>query len=481
MPNLLLSVTEFRNTSMSHQVTVDVRELQSVLNPLSSSLDGVPPDAQNPDLVKALAVIFSPRSDGSAHPNTSSKSPLEVAGPDAGAVAALSLSVRPPAGGGWAHLPSAILKRILRRHRAREREEALRENFTKDGGDHHPYEFPASRPRTHDIYYCTLVCRAWESAASADVKNDDLLRFLIVDVVLGLNTNSPFLTVLDLQSSLSAVAQGHVGQEGSSEYRLNLGPSRVFPISETQDRNFLVLSRRRDQPLDPGLAASNRLPSGVDLRNLAPKAREDLIALLVVCPTIEDLDLCACSPITDKTLTVLEHSLPSLYRLDILFQSALTAPAVASLSAAHGRHLVFLCLDWPEAADNIAIKALATHAVNLEHPNLPNLTAPFTIDTIKIAKELLLTCTHLRMFAPENLAKEEVDLPQVEVMRQAYLGLAFNPGLLPEMFGIGGRPRGRAAARSATIAFLDELGLAHRCVDPFQIRFHVDGLVTDAS
>ncbi|RKO94150.1 hypothetical protein BDK51DRAFT_46857 [Blyttiomyces helicus] len=91
-------------------------------------------------------------------------------------------------------------------------------------------------------------------------------------------------------------------------------------------------------------------------RDLPPRPEDQLISARFMhkltslptsspaaCPTIEDLDLTTCKPITDYTLSLLEEYQP-LHCLDISYQKRFTVLAVVSFFRARGSRLRFLGL-----------------------------------------------------------------------------------------------------------------------------------------
>ncbi|RKO88685.1 hypothetical protein BDK51DRAFT_34863 [Blyttiomyces helicus] len=86
------------------------------------------------------------------------------------------------------------------------------------------------------------------------------------------------------------------------------------------------------------------------------------VALLAAFPSIQELDLSLCDPITDITLAALQEH-PPLHCLSLEMLPKVTAPAITSFLRARGSKLSYLSANWLGGAP---FEALASYAPVIE-------------------------------------------------------------------------------------------------------------------
>ncbi|RKO88616.1 hypothetical protein BDK51DRAFT_52877 [Blyttiomyces helicus] len=151
----------------------------------------------------------------------------------------------------------------------------------------------------------------------------------------------------------------------------------------------------------------------VILRGSLLESEAILTTLLTACPTIQEIDLAGCEPISDKTLAALENH-PPLYSLDLSYLSDLPTTCIASLLRARGSKLRFLGLPMS------SVPALfASYAPSLEHIALSNPGSDFPGGTMQLAKDIVGSCPRLKRFTKQELKTD----PDFDRVRAFFYGL----------------------------------------------------------
>ncbi|RKO88614.1 hypothetical protein BDK51DRAFT_47283 [Blyttiomyces helicus] len=396
-------------------------------NLISSSLQRTNPEAHDPNIVNALAACTRWLTlNGFPAPaaKTRPRDEFDAAGTD---TRALTLSPRAPGRVlRWSSLPFELVCRILHVHCAMERDRI----WWRSTDD------PDAATRTNadmvrDVYVYTLVCRGWEPAASS-------VLWESVKV-----TSDEMFVNLAFGSFCSSFRLGQGMERAGSIRFLDFPELDSWRVPKPIYMCFFEkLQKLRRLKLVGSFAPLRKLVSlRPPLRRLTLcgtilECESVFTAILAACPTIRELDLGDCHPITDLTLAVLKKH-PPLHCLDLSdrVDGEFTIPAIDSFLRARTSELRYLSLDWTGPAP---FAAIASGARNVEHITVRNIYSgahPFTWDNTQFVRDLVRSCTRLKTVIFDGLDLEDWLM----------------------LFPDGGRVQ----------ALLDELGVAGQDVYPF--------------
>ncbi|RKO91178.1 hypothetical protein BDK51DRAFT_51177 [Blyttiomyces helicus] len=417
------------------------KTIQLYAHLLFSSLRRTHPEDQDPDIVNAHAtctrwLTLNPL------PKLIPESSPKVHDPGAAGTATSAPAPRASgAGSRWPHLPVELLAHL---RRAVERKPPSPMDDNEE--DQRAIRITAAR----DMFACSLVCRAWEPAASCA-----LWEWIEV-------TSDRMFVSLAFASFCSSLRLGR-GTEAAAAIRyLHFASPARWNVHRLQSVNFcekleglrgLQMSLRirldafaneicellvvdflpRANILSPNLTAVDLgsikhyaevfALSDVDyvgiaraFRNLPcsdprfavlcfrpPVDSENLLAdLLVACPTIQDLDLSECEPITDRTLSVFAKH-PHLHHLNVSYQHKITSLAMVSFLRARGSELRFLSCDWVVDPINAIV-----FAPRLEHLTI-SLTFGFGGVDFHCRLPNLMACPLLKLTVKGLQSRESAD------------------------------------------------------------------------
>ncbi|RKO91814.1 hypothetical protein BDK51DRAFT_32591 [Blyttiomyces helicus] len=435
----------------------DTRQtIQLCVELLSSSLRRINPEDHDPNVVNALASCARCLT---LHPQSP---PLE---PASKAMARLDKTV-PPQRGQWSYLPFELLSRILRLRRAAERELPFPVYEDQDG-DHPTVQPTAARDTyacslysDSKPFFDKLVGLRGLTLTSQDdceyrTASYEILELLVCEIFPRLNFTSPLLTALDMGRYYGCRCGIVLDEENLAVCASTIARLRFLRVPEFFNLADPSFEEWDDDPLrsvngmlgpalrcwapdscspDDGIIAPSlprlecikfptervcdHVVSGTfmhKLISLQPPLRcvilqftylhsEDLlINLLAACSTIQELDLCDCDPITDRTLAALENH-PPLRSLNLSYQSKITVPAIVSLLRARGSELRFLGLNWFGAA---AFEVLASYAPKMQHITITECSRwerpSFSCENLQFLMGLVHACTRLETFPPVEL------------------------------------------------------------------------------
>ncbi|RKO91833.1 hypothetical protein BDK51DRAFT_44106, partial [Blyttiomyces helicus] len=221
---------------------------------------------------------------------------------------------------------------------------------------------------------------------------------LIKDILPLLYVTSPRLIMLNKPYDDELLETDPILRDGVVQIARTLHKIRVPPHPST-DLQYGPHKSRRGRPRPQGLANNclSRLeciefPAAqrgtpnisinfiVKLASLQPPLRWVVLArshladeLLLACllhsyPTIEELDISGCKPVTDATLAILGNH-PPLRSLNISALPKITVPEIVMLLLKRGSRLCLLVFDSPRSGKQklVMFAAIASNAPNLKH------------------------------------------------------------------------------------------------------------------